>query len=275
MSHIVTLIGAYERRGYQIRTGLNPAHFGSQRGVYFTVLFRDSIVKLTGGGLAPPECQVVERLASYWNPQRIFVIGNAFGWSTLLLSLVFQDASVVAIDNLTEGDDARLGFDVTRNLVEDLDLDTNVVVGSSPEDVAGIVDEHLGSIDLALIDGLHTNEQQWKDYLAVKPWLTGEAVVLFHDVLDWAMTESFERIQADWPGPSTILHRTPSGMGLIYTESLEKHFDPILTEFVERNLSEFAPVPIFDPAEGVPSKQGGGSNVGVLRRLSRALRRIP
>lgn len=273
MSIIATLSEAYERRGYGIQLGLNPAHFKSNRVVYFARLIKDGVVSSTGAGLSPPECQVIERLAGYWSPKKILVIGNAFGWSTLYVSLAFPNARVVALDNLTEGKDARLGFDLTQSILEDLGLNTKLIVGTSPEDVAALVEEHLGSVDFSLVDGLHTNAQQWKDYRAIKPCLSSNAVILFHDVLDWAMTDCFERIQDDWPGVSAILHRTPSGMGIIYTDTLQKSFEPLLTEFVERNLSDFVPVPIHDLSKKDSYRQGVGRRRGLLKRLRRSLKK--
>jgi predicted O-methyltransferase YrrM len=270
MSRVPLLLSAYESRGYGIRTGLNPAHFKGRRIVSFTQLYEEDSLRRTGGGLTLQECYLIETLATCIEPKRIFGIGNAFSWSTILLSLVFPEAQVVVIDNLSEGSDARAGFDLTRSIAAELELRVELIDAASPGDVAAVVHKHLGEIDLALIDGLHTNAQQWVDYTAIKPLLAKDAAVLFHDVLDWGMTESFGRICADWPGPSTLLHRTPSGMGLLHSDGLSDALAPIHQMFVERRLDDFAAVSILEDPGGKKARRGPLRSA--RKRIKRLLR---
>ncbi|HEY5656492.1 MAG TPA: hypothetical protein VIY27_01750 [Myxococcota bacterium] len=65
------------------------------------------------------------------------MIGNAFGWPTLLLSSAFPSARVVAIENLSEGKDARLGFDLTEIPIGDLGLDARALKVYVEENLAG------------------------------------------------------------------------------------------------------------------------------------------
>ena len=64
MSHVASLISAYEAHGYGIRTGLNPAHFGGRRIVSFTQLYEKDSLQRTGGGLTLQECYLIETLAT-------------------------------------------------------------------------------------------------------------------------------------------------------------------------------------------------------------------
>jgi hypothetical protein len=274
MHPLSTLIAAYERHGYTISTGLNPFHFHGERIVSYSRLFRDGSVRSTGAGISLQECYLVEALSGCFEPERIFVVGNAFGWSTLFLSLVFPKARVVAIDSLVEGDEARAGFDLTLELTKELELAVEVVEGTSPGDVAAIVGERFGQIDLALVDGLHTNEQQWLDYEAIKPLLADPCLVLFHDVLDWDMVRSFERIQADWSGSSTLLHRTPSGMGMLHSESLREALDPIYRMFVEARLEALDPVPILSGQYMPGQKPKSRSRRTLRKRIKKLVRRL-
>ena len=53
------------------------------------------------------ETQSLKRLAMVFSPHHIFVVGNAWGYSTLVLSCIFGGASVDVIDAGTEGTDER------------------------------------------------------------------------------------------------------------------------------------------------------------------------
>ena len=268
MSKLGELIAAYERHGYGVRTGLNPAHFGGDRRVSYTHCYdADEDFVSSGGGLSLQESYLIESIGSCIQPKRIFGIGNAFGWSTLMLSMVFPDSDVVVVDNLSEGADARKGFDLTRAIADDLGLRVHLVEGRSPDDVAGIVESRLGGIDFALVDGLHTNEQQSADYTAIKPFLGSDSVALFHDVLDWGLLPSFEKIRLDWSGYSEILHRTPSGMGILCGSAAEQALAPVLKMFVEPRLAGFVPVTVQDsPGFSLPLRKR------IKKRLKRARR---
>ena len=246
MDALNRIIDAYRSRGYEIRTGLNPGHFQGERNVSFTYLWKDGVQRGTGGGLSLFEILFLDQLSRVFSPRNIFVIGNAFGWSTLVLSALFREAKVVAIDNFTEGGDAHEGFDLTRDLIGDLGFNSEVVQGTSPMDVGPIVSKRLGAIDFALVDGLHANDQQLKDYHALRPLMSESSAILFHDVIDWGMEKSFEEIAGNWAGRSEILLRTPSGMGICISPRLEPTIAPVVSLFVERNLEGFVRNPIAE-----------------------------
>lgn len=259
MDALNRIVDAYRARGYEIRTGLNPGHFQGDRSVFFTYLWKDGVLRGTGGGLSLPEVLFLEQLARAFSPQRIFVIGNAFGWSTLVVCALFRGAQVVAIDNCTEGGDAREGLDLTRALIGDLGFDAEVVQGTSPLDVGPIVSERLGAIDFALVDGLHANDQQLMDYHAIRPLMSDSSAILFHDVIDWGMEESFAQIADDWAGRSEILLRTPSGMGICISEKLEPAIGSVVSLFTERNLEGYVRNPIaVAPSASDPAGAGDG-----------------
>jgi len=224
----------YRARGLAVRTGLNPFHFNNYRDAPFTALYQGGRMLSTGGGISLQEYYVFECLLDVWTPANIFVIGNAFGWSTLLLACLAPQARAVALDNGVEGDDARIGIDLTNAMATEQRLNAAVVFGRSPQDVPGVVTTHLGgTIDLCFIDGLHTNDQQLADYLAIKPFLARDHIILFHDVVNWNMTESLGQIAMTTANRTHILMRTPSGMGIQYTPGLHDVVWPVIDMFIQ------------------------------------------
>ncbi|MBF0628846.1 MAG: class I SAM-dependent methyltransferase [Magnetococcales bacterium] len=219
------LIGLYESKGYTISVGVNPCHRpdGCQDNLItpFANLFKNGAPVTEMGGISVQELYFLESLATVFAPKRIFIIGNAFGWSTLACALIFPFAKVVAIDTLA-GIEGRALHLLTQELIRDAGLNAKVIEATSPQDVERVVREELdGEIHLALIDGLHTDEQQKKDYHALLPRMHPNSVMLFHDVINHKMLESFKEIAAHWKGHAELLMRTPSGMGICYSQALE------------------------------------------------------
>ena len=134
----------------------------------------------TGGGASMWDLELFVRLAQL--PQlaaqrdlRIFCIGNAFGYSTIALALVFPRARIAALDahETQTGRDVSTGTNLTRTIAHAAKLNLRVHVGASPFDVAEVlIHEGMasssGGIDIAFIDGAHTDAQQYADYAAVR-----------------------------------------------------------------------------------------------------------
>lgn len=258
------IIQLYRDNGYKIMFGTENAFFGVGKDMHwaslcgpaedapemienFNINFPND-TKLTdvfvpydaGQGIAMVELYLFQSLAKVFEPETIFIIGNAFGWSTIGLSLMYPKAKILAIDNLSDSPLSRHVFDLSKRIIGENHLNATVIEGTSPQDVSALVQQHLGGkIDLAFIDGLHTNDQQTLDYQAVKPLLSPSAAVAFHDVSMMDMLASFKDILTDWPGPGHLLSRTPSGMGLLYTDDLEDTVGTVAKHFID---------PVFRPA---------------------------
>ena len=115
----------------------------------------------------------LEQFPDLISPQRILIIGNAFGWSTIALALMFPNAKTVAIDPNIQG------VNFTNDLIAKNNLSARAVAGRSPEDVAVVVRDHLGGpADFSLIDAIHTNEAVTADFAAVKSVATDQALFL-------------------------------------------------------------------------------------------------
>jgi hypothetical protein len=236
------LIRMYESRDLAVRVGLNPYHCSNHRDAPFAAFYDGGRLIKAGGGLSLQELYFFECLAKAFDPRNIFVIGNAFGWSTIALSLIFPRARVVAIDNATEGAEANRGLDLTNEIAAAEGLNCRVILAESPGDVAPVASRECeGGVELALIDGLHTPQQQATDYQAVKSTLAASSLLLFHDVVNFDLIDSFNHIAEDWGEHSQLLGRTPSGMGICYSSSLCDTVGRVANVFSERMLDHLCP----------------------------------
>jgi hypothetical protein len=93
------LLAIYEESGFRVHTGWNSHHLDDWRDAPFTYVKKDGCrLNTGGGGVSWQEIPCFELLSRCFSPERVLVIGNSFGWSTLLMSLVWPEARVVAMD---------------------------------------------------------------------------------------------------------------------------------------------------------------------------------
>ncbi len=211
----------------------------------FTYILSEGRLCSGGGGLHMTELYMLECLAEAFSPKRIFVIGNAFGWSTLALSLCFPAAKVVAIDSdLAPGGNDGVAF--VNQVAATEGLNAAAVVATSPQDVARIAAAELGgTIDLVLIDGDHTNDQQTIDFEACRAAASPDCVYLLHDVLNWELVPSFQTLVKAHGGElnAQLLTRTASGMAVLYPKSAVEKLGPVFGAFVDQfAFTTFAPL---------------------------------
>lgn len=266
MSVLPTLYDAYARRGFTLLSGLQPHRYSGLRQAAFTWLIKDGRSVTDGYGIALSEVQLLEALLPAIAPERIFIIGNSYGFSTLAIALICPQAKVVTID---AGVDAhsRDGLDLTEAIAKDLGLDgVKALLARSPENVGSVVEEHLGGgIDFAFIDGLHTNEQIALDAEAVKPYTAPESVLLFHDVLEFGLEPGLGKAASAFGTKPHILHATVSGLGLLC---------PKPSEALQRVMVPFCP---DDQTLAVPRAmldwQREQQRGKTARKLARSLRK--
>ena len=134
----------------------------------------------TGGGALPYDLELFVRLANVMpNVTSIFGIGNAFGYSTLALALVFPSARIDVLDAEIEGRANAFGSNLTRRIAKSNRLNLHVHKGLSPWDVT----KHIHRpVDVAFIDGLHTNSQQYMDFTSLLPHMRRSHAMILHDV---------------------------------------------------------------------------------------------
>ena len=237
MSVIVDLVALYEEAGFTVQSSLSPAHFPghSLAEIPFTYLFGPDGQMSKGGGIAFGEIAFFEALCERVRPRTVFIVGNAFGWSTLALALINPTARVVAIDLCPRPQEER-GIEVTNALARRAGLDVRAIKGKSPDDVSAICTREFdGPVDLVFIDGGHTPEQQSLDFAACRRVASADCVYTFHDVVNFGLTGSFVEI-AQTPGiAASLLMRTPSGMGLCYPASRVTALEPLVRAFTEHH----------------------------------------
>ncbi len=214
----------YRSAGCETLSGFSPYHFFNWRDAPFTTFLQGN--KLLGcPGLALQEVMFLEHFHDYIDPQRILVVGNAFGWSTIATALTFPKAKTVAIDIDADG------VKFTNDLIDRHHLPAKAVVAESPMDVAGTVQQHLGgTVDFCFIDAMHDDKSVIADFAAVHAVAAPNAVFLLHDVVNWHMIEGVKHIQATHKLKGKLLTRTASGMAIVYS-SISPAFEAYLDCF--------------------------------------------
>lgn len=216
MTLLPRLLAAYRGRGFEIASGLNPAHWDGFDLAPFTWLIKDGRSVTNGLGIALGEVAFLEHLLAAWPARRILVIGNSFGWSTLALGLAApHGARLVALDAGLDPFSAE-GLALTEDLGRELGLHVRAIQGFSPDAVPGLMADHFpDGLDLVLVDGLHTNEQVEKDWRAVAPYVARPGAVLFHDVLNCGLQPGMAAIGAAAGESPRLLEATASGMAIL------------------------------------------------------------
>jgi Methyltransferase domain len=240
------LLAIYEESGFDVHTGWNSCFLDNWREAQGTYLKKDGHQLITrGGGISWHEIPCFELLSYCFTPERILVIGNSFGWSTLLVSLLWPNAQVVAMDigvqppadvaqkllaaivERLRGDEPPLdakptyGIELTNDLAAKHHLKAKAVLSESPQDVGWVVEKHLGGPpDFVFIDGYHIPRQVLLDFDACSKVAAQNCVYLFHDVINFGLRDAFETCQRKSGLLGGILWRTPSGMGLLYPQAM-------------------------------------------------------
>jgi hypothetical protein len=169
----------------------------------------------------------LEHFRDYIAPRRILIIGNAHGWSTVALSLIFPDAFTVAMDI------DEVGVERTNEVLAAHGIPAIAVTARSPDDVAAVAGKHLGgAVDFFLIDAIHTNEALIADFAAVKEVAAHDALYLLHDVINWHLIGAFNQLLAQHELNGKVFTRTASGMALVF-KRLSSEFAAYLDCFTE------------------------------------------
>jgi hypothetical protein len=236
MSVIVDLVKLYEDAGFSVQANLSALHFPGREPaeLSFCYLFGPDGKACKGGGISFPEIAFFEALCERVKPKSIFIVGNAFGWSSLALGLINPTARIVAIDICWRVDEVR-GLEVTNILAERAGLDVRALQGKSPDDVAAICAREFDiPVDLVFIDGGHTSAQQTLDFHACRTVADANCVYVFHDVFNFQMIDSFVEItQSSSELIGSLLMRTPSGMAICYPKSRDGELSPVVRAFTE------------------------------------------
>ncbi len=209
----------YREEGIELCAGLAPNHAEGLPWSLFTWYCRNGQKLTEHLGIAMQEVYFLEHVLAAYTPARALIIGNSMGWSTLALGLLMRRGKVVAMD-VASDPAMREGLALTNRIAARHNLPVRAVQGTSPQDVAAIVDAEIGgSVDFAFIDGLHSNDQVVRDYLAVHAKAAPDAVYLFHDVVFCDLHAGMTEIGKLAGCPPKLLLGTPSGMAILFDEA--------------------------------------------------------
>jgi hypothetical protein len=265
---VMKLFDIYQAQGFDIQSGLNPTHIMSGFNATAscdapaTYLYRNNFELLDtgGGGVSLHEIPVFEYLSHVMKFKSIFIVGNSFGWSTLLVSILWPEAQVVALDcgffpsptalhrrfksflqklrneRVWNVNDLDFGIKFTNDMAAQHKLNVRVIKGSSPGDVKQTVSTHLAERpDFAFIDGRHTLPQVLMDYQAIKEVASVNCVYLFHDIINFKLEKSFAQIVDESGMEGRILWRTCSGMGILYPKHMAEQLAPLLNIYSQKD----------------------------------------
>jgi hypothetical protein len=233
------LLSAYQEAGLEVYTG--KLHCVRDNPPQMTGLKNGGRMLETGGaGVSWNEIPCFEMLGQCLQPASVLVIGNSWGWSTLLMSMLWPEATVVAMDTgyevptrfahkafdniigLIRGAECyreygNYGIDLTNKLVQKHNLNAKVIRSMSPKDTQSVVRSHLKTPpEFIFIDGQHTTAQVLLDFNGCREVASPDCVYLFHDIISWDLIQAFEACKTSGKLSGGLLWRTASGMGLLF-----------------------------------------------------------
>jgi len=127
-----------------------------------------------------------------WSRWPIFVLGNGFGYSTLVLAKLFPGAAVDALDAEVDEGVADLGSPLTRYIARREGFDVNLHIGFAPAAIPQAA--RASEYSLVFLDGKHTAEQLVLDFEGILPFLAASAVVVCHDIAHYGMSNAVANI---------------------------------------------------------------------------------
>ncbi|CAE7880047.1 unnamed protein product [Symbiodinium microadriaticum] len=190
------LVGCQPRLWYRsLRPKEAPAPSSHQEVCKCLVSARNRTNVFSGAGIADSDVELFVRLRTLAFLTKgggsvsvhAFVVGNSFGFSALLLGLLFAKSGSGSVDVLDEEPDActRTGGWLTRQIARTQNLNVSLTRGTSPKDVPKAT--RTRTYDLAFIDGGHSTSQLQQDFEAVRPFLAQRTLVVLHDVVLYGM----------------------------------------------------------------------------------------
>ncbi len=139
-------------------------------------------------------------------PLRILEIGAFRGGSGMIFANALEDVG---------GPGRIVGLDPAPQFEPDHRFHGRyeLVRGSSPDDVPKAVERLGGSVDLALIDGLHTHDAVASDLRAVFPFMNDDSHILHHDAFHYGISQAADEFCREHPKDvfdAGLLTRTPT-----------------------------------------------------------------
>ena len=200
----------YKENGMEIYGGFSPFISNSIPFGLCNFVEKDNVLMSSSGGIANDEAVLMHCICQELKPKKILVIGNSYGFSTLFLSLTNPESTTVAFDKFRVK-----GIELTSKLVKGLPK-THVIKASTPDDIPHIIDKYFGgTVDFVLIDAVHTNEMQTREFMILDEFISSSGIVVFHDVLSCNLLPSFCHLRDNFKDYSfKILHKSSTGIGV-------------------------------------------------------------
>lgn len=128
------------------------------------------------------ECLVFGRLIEEFKPTNCFIIGNAFGMSSVFIAKLIErhgGTSVITLDSMSEGDGQRCA-DVAAQLCQRMNcrILTNKA-GWSPQDIDRAAEAE--QYDLIFIDGNHFHPHVTRDFEGIERLVHDRSIICWHD----------------------------------------------------------------------------------------------
>ncbi len=183
---IAAVINAYKTQGYEVSFG-DPNCLATR-------LFRDGRAVNVSLAISLSDILVFQWIAGFAPWQRALVVGNSFGFSTLVIAGLCPGCYVDAIDAEIEGCENRLGSHLTTAIAKEHFPGVRLTIGFSPQDLPKAC--RFEAYDFVFIDGLHTNDQLMADFSGICGRREKNSVVYLHDVGMAKMTAAWSTIKS-------------------------------------------------------------------------------
>lgn len=233
------ILNAYHEFGYDVYLGTNHARS--------VILTKQQQIMFTGGGMLATDALFFSILGHYFTPNSIFIVGNAFGYSAFVLSHLFPDAIVDVIDAEIEGRDNKAGSKLTHEIANKHYPNVQLTIGFSPMDLNKAM--RCPKYDLFFIDGLHTNDQLWKDWVGCEQRSSDSCVFYLHDVEFFKMNDAYNKILSNYQWMGYNVDFTEAGCKAIvkHNDLVQKWLETIQCPIAElRNYSESITIGLKD-----------------------------
>jgi predicted O-methyltransferase YrrM len=188
MGAIARVIEAYKTSGYEVVLG-NPDCLPTR-------LLKQNRTIEASFAISLSDILVFQWIAWFAPWKRALIIGNSFGFSTLLIAGLCPGCEVDAIDAEIEGSENRLGSQLTLKIAKDQFPGVHLTIGFSPQDLPRAC--RFAAYDFIFIDGLHTNEQLIADFGGICKRREENSVVYLHDVGMAKMTSAWSTIKTQF-----------------------------------------------------------------------------
>jgi predicted O-methyltransferase YrrM len=185
---IAKVIHAYKERGYKVLLGTPDC--------LPTRLVQNGRPVNASWAISLSDILVFQWIAGFAPWQRALIIGNSFGFSTLVIAGLCPGCYVDAIDAEIEGSENCLGSHLTTTIASEHFPGVRLTVGYSPQDLPKAC--RFDAYDFVFIDGLHTNEQLMADFSGVCERREKDSVVYLHDVGIAKMNGAWSKIKSQF-----------------------------------------------------------------------------